>query len=141
MTAAQVRASTMARLCPLVCRRQLGGREVRWSIMRDAASELNLDDLDDGYLKVLLLVAVRRAMGEEPRHAGFWHGLAGVLSAEQEKRRDVAEITGTDPAPLRPEELGELETVLDAWRRDVAALEAEYSEAYSQMPQPGSKPF
>lgn len=105
--------------------------------MRDAASELNLSDLDEGYLKVLLLLAVRRAMSEEPHHAGFWHGLAGVLSAEQEKRRDVVEISGAPPAPLRPEEIDELETVLEAWRRDVAALEAEYAESHGKMPKPG----
>ncbi|CAN5725709.1 hypothetical protein BH24ACT2_BH24ACT2_06110 [soil metagenome] len=39
--------------------------------MSDVADELNLSELDDGYLKVLLLLAGRRATGTEPRRAGF----------------------------------------------------------------------
>ena len=49
-------------------------------------------DLDDSYLKVMLLLAVRRARSEEPRRAGFWHALAGALADEQETRRSAAEL-------------------------------------------------
>ncbi len=47
-----------------------------------------VSELDDGYLRVQLLLAVRRASSDEPRRAGMWHALAGVLAAEQQRRRD-----------------------------------------------------
>lgn len=107
--------------------------------MSDVTDELNLSELDDGYLKVLLLLAGRRASGTEPRRAGFWHGLAGILSAEQEQRQDMATFGGSEPAGLQPGEMEELESVLDELRRDLTALEAEYRAAYGQMPVPGSE--
>ena len=98
--------------------------------MADETNELSssVSDLDDGYLKVLLLLAVRRATSEEPRRAGFWHALAAILGAEQEKRRGTAELFDASPAGLQPEDIGELEAVIEELRRDVATLEAEYRE-------------
>ena len=101
--------------------------------------ELNLSELEDGYLKVLLLLATRRATSSEPRRGGFWHGLAGLLSAEQEKRQAGAAFGGRQPATLQPSEIAELEAVLDELRRDLDALETEYRAAYGEMPVPGTK--
>ena len=49
-----------------------------------------LSELDDGYLRLQLLLAVRRASTDEPRRAGMWHALAGMLAAEQQRRRGAA---------------------------------------------------
>jgi hypothetical protein len=104
----------------------------------DPAEELNVAELDDAYLKVLLLLASRRADSSEPRRAGFWHGLAGILSAEQEKRQGTAALGRPSPAAtLQTDEVAELEAVLDELRRDVVALESEYRAAYGQMPPAG----
>jgi len=104
--------------------------------MPDIGDELNLSELEDGYLKVLLLLATRRATSSEPRRAGFWHGLAGILAAEQEKRQPIAAFGG-EPVGLQPTEIAELEAVLDELRRDLEELESEYQAAYGQMPVPG----
>lgn len=103
----------------------------------DAAEELNVSELDDGYLKVLLLLATRRAESAEPRRAGFWHGLAGILSLEQEKRQDAGALGRREPAGLRGDEMAELAVVLDELRRDVATVESEYEASYGQMPTAG----
>ncbi|MGI9079596.1 MAG: hypothetical protein ACR2GF_02025 [Acidimicrobiales bacterium] len=95
-----------------------------------------VSELDDAYLKVLLLVAIRRATSEEPRRAGFWHGLAGILAAEQEKRRGVAQFRDDEPVALQPDELAELQTLLVDLRADLETVEAEYQESYGQMPPP-----
>ncbi len=105
--------------------------------MLDAADELNVSELDDAYLKVLLLLAGRRAEGAEPRRAGFWHGLAGILSAEQEKRQGLAALGRQEPTALQDDEIAELEAVIDELRRDVATLESEYRASYGQMPAAG----
>ncbi|MDQ6949417.1 MAG: hypothetical protein M3256_24995 [Actinomycetota bacterium] len=107
--------------------------------MPDVTDELNLSELDDEYLKVLLLLAARRASSSAPRRAGFWHGLAGILSAEQEKRQAIAAFGGSQPVRLQPSDIAELEAVLDELRRDLAALETEYRGAYGQMPVPGAE--
>ncbi|MDQ6614386.1 MAG: hypothetical protein M3083_06490 [Actinomycetota bacterium] len=107
--------------------------------MPDVTDELNLSELEDGYLKVLLLLAARRASSSEPRQAGFWHGLAGLLSAEQEKRQAVAAFGGSRPVGLDPAEIAELEAVLDEMRRDLTALESEYRAAYGHLPAPGAE--
>jgi hypothetical protein len=81
--------------------------------------------LDDGYLRVQLLLAVRRAGTDEPRRAGVWHALAALLAAEQQRRRQSDELTGggreedlLPPASVVAEVQQEL-------RLDVEALEAE----------------
>ncbi|HEX3393383.1 MAG TPA: hypothetical protein VHS52_02555 [Acidimicrobiales bacterium] len=95
-----------------------------------------VSDLDDAYLKVLLLVAIRRATSEEPRRAGFWHGLAAILAAEQEKRRGVAQLGDDEPFALQPDELPELQTLVADLRADLETVEAEYQESYGQTPPP-----
>jgi hypothetical protein len=105
--------------------------------MSEVTDELNLSELDDGYLKVLLLLAASRATSSEPRRAGFWHGLAGILSAEQEKRQAGADFGGGQPAALQPADVAELESVIDELRRDVEALETEYRAAYGEAQPPG----
>lgn len=95
-------------------------------------------ELDDGYVTVLLLLAIRRASSEEPRRAGFWHALAGVLAAELEKRRGAAQFRRDDPLAIKPEP-GELEAVVAGFRRDLETLEAEYRESYGDLATPGSE--
>lgn len=108
--------------------------------MSDVTDELNLSELDDQYLKVLLLLAARRASSSDPRRAGFWHGLAGILSAELEKRQAIAAFGGAQPTALQPGDVTEFEAVLEELRSDLAALETEYRAAYGQMPTPGAEP-
>ena len=105
--------------------------------MPDVTDELNLSELDDEYLKVLLLLAARRASSSDPRRAGFWHGLAGILSEELEKRQAIAAFSGAQPAVLQPGDVAEFEAVLEELRSDLAALESEYRAAYGQLPSPG----
>ena len=106
--------------------------------MPDASEDLNVSELDDGYLKILLLLATRRADGSEPRRAGFWHGLASILSTELEKRLGTARL-GMDPATtLQGDEEADFEAVLDEMRRDVATIESEYRAAYGHMPPAGN---
>jgi hypothetical protein len=97
-------------------------------------------ELDDAYLKVLMLLAVRETRREEPRRAGFWHSLAGLLATEQEKRRDVAEFR-RDAAPAAgADDIAELTTVVAELRRDLEALEAEYRESYGQLDDSSGRP-
>ena len=109
------------------------------NLMSDVTDELNLSELDDEYLKVLLLLAAHRASSSDPRRAGFWHGLAGILSAEQEKRQAIAAFGGSQAMDLQAGDLAELAAVLDELRSDLAALETEYRAAYGQMPAPGAE--
>ena len=68
--------------------------------MAPSTSELQeaIAGLDDGYLRVQLLLAVRRAGSDEPRRAGLWHALAGLFADEQQRRRQSDELTGGDDA-------------------------------------------
>ncbi len=91
-----------------------------------------VSELDDGYLKVLLLLAVRRARSEEPRRAGFWHALAVALAEEQETRRGAAELKPAAVAPA-PEPGPEVEQVLDELLRDLTTLKAELRESGGDM--------
>lgn len=104
----------------------------------DATEELNVSELDDAYLKILLLLASTRAESAEPRRAGFWHGLAGILSAEQEKRQGAGVLGRQEPATLQEGEAAELSLVLDELRRDVATIESEYRASYGQVPPAGT---
>ena len=82
-------------------------------------------ELDDGYLRVQLLLAVRRAGSDEPRRAGLWHALAAQLAAEQQRRRQSDELTGGggQDDPLPPASV--VEEVKEELRLDAEALEAE----------------
>jgi len=96
--------------------------------MEDATSDLAaaIAELDDGYLGVQLLLAVRRAGTDEPRRAGMWHALAALLAAEQQRRRQSTELTGTRGAP--PDLLPPASVVAEVkqeLRLDDEALEAE----------------
>jgi len=81
--------------------------------------------VDDGYLRVQLLLAVRRAGTDEPRRAGMWHALAGLLAAEQQRRRQADELTGggDDDDQLPPASV--IAEVKEELRLDAEALEAE----------------
>ncbi|HVM01288.1 MAG TPA: hypothetical protein VM263_01355 [Acidimicrobiales bacterium] len=101
-------------------------------------------DLDDDYLRVQLLLAVRRAGNEEPRRAGLWHALAALLAAEQQKRGQSSQLTGATGATGEPG--GSIQATLDSvreeLRRDAAAIEAEYGDAAGEFPNPaGQAPF
>ena len=95
--------------------------------MPEQSSDLTaaIAELDDGYLRVQLLLAVRRAGTDEPRRAGMWHALAALLAAEQQQRRQSEELTGggrpDDPLPS-PSVVAEAQQEL---RLDLEALEAE----------------
>ena len=91
-----------------------------------------VDELDDGYLKVLLLLAVRRARTEEPRRAGFWHALAVALAEEQETRRGAAELNANATATV-PAAGSEVEQVLDELLLDLTTLKAELRESGGEM--------
>lgn len=107
--------------------------------MAEISEELNLSELDDGYLRVLLLLSARRAASSEPRRAGFWHGLAGILGAEQESRQAMASFEGQPGAERGSDDIAELEAIVDELRRDLTSLESEYRAAYGDMPTPGSE--
>ena len=94
-------------------------------------------ELDDGYLKVLLLLAVRRARSEEPRRAGFWHALAVALAEEQETRRGAAELAADAAAPV-PEGGPEVEQALEELLLDLTTLKSELRESGGQMEIAGS---
>ena len=98
------------------------------------ASDLTsaVSELDDGYLKVLLLLAVRRTHAEEPRRAGFWHALAVALAEEQETRRGAAVLQPGGTAPV-PEASPEVEQALDELLVDLTTLKTELRESGGQM--------
>jgi hypothetical protein len=88
-------------------------------------------ELDDGYLRVLLLLAVRRTRSEEPRRAGFWHALAVALAQEQETRRGAAQLQ--PGAAAAPEPGPEVEQALDELMQDLTTLKSELRESGGQM--------
>lgn len=94
-------------------------------------------DLDDGYLKVLLLLAIRRARSEEPRRAGFWHALAVALAEEQERRRSAAELRPSAVAS-DPDAGSDVERVLDELVHDLTTLKAELRESGGEMESAGT---
>ena len=101
-------------------------------------------ELDDDYLQVQLLLALRRAGNEEPRRAGLWHALAGVLAAEQQSRRQSTRLTGHEQGgdDLGVPMAATLESVREELRRDAAAIAAEYGDAAGEFPNPaGQAPF
>lgn len=96
-------------------------------------------ELDDEYLKVLLLLSVRRAHNDEPRRAGFWHALATILAEEQETRRSAAELSPSRVATaVAADEGPELQAVLDELRVEMASLEAEMRESRGDLKTAGN---
>lgn len=91
--------------------------------MADTPSELAaaIAELDDGYLRLQLLLAVRRASTDEPRRAGLWHALAGLLAAEQQRRADQGGA-GQPDAPFPEAAVAEVREEL---RLDAEALALE----------------
>ena len=100
--------------------------------MPDPATSLDdaVADLDDGYLQVMLLLAVRRAGSEEPRRAGLWHVLAERLAAEQDARARASQLggTGSDDATQAATLADAVAAVLAELRQDLESLEAEYRD-------------
>lgn len=97
-------------------------------------------DLDDGYLQAQLLLAVRRAGSQEPRRAGLWHALAGLLAAEQQSRRQSAGLTGEgDEGDRRQAVQAALDDVREELRRDAEAIEGEYGDAVGEFPSPAGQ--
>lgn len=86
-------------------------------------------DLDDDYLKVMLLLAVRRARSEEPRRAGFWHSLAVTLAEEQDTRRSAAELRAGAMAADPEVEGSQLDIVFDDLVAELKTLKAEIRES------------
>ena len=96
-------------------------------------------DLDDDYLRVQLLLAVRRAGSEQPRRAGLWHALAGLLAAEQQRRRQSTQLTGGAGEADVPDGVSAVDDVREELRRDVEALDAEYGDAQGEFPTPAGQ--
>jgi hypothetical protein len=103
----------------------------------DVASAVT--ELDDEYLKVLLLLSVRRAHNDQPRRAGFWHALAATLAEEQERRRGAAELARPGTATAAADDVPELEAVLGELRHEMASLEAEMRESRGDLKAAGSE--
>jgi hypothetical protein len=97
-------------------------------------------DLDDSYLKVMLLIAVRRAQSEEPRRAGFWHALAVVLAEEQETRRGAAQLKTHGATAAASDEAPELEAVVEELRQEMRSVEAELRESTGDLDVAGTTP-
>ena len=96
-----------------------------------------VSDLDDSYLQVMLLLAVRRAGSEEPRRAALWHALAQLLAEEQEGRRRITEMGGPTERQAGEEDLaGAIDTVRDELRRDADALDAEVQDTLAGLETP-----
>ncbi len=93
-------------------------------------------DLDDGYLHLQLLLAVRRAGSQVPRRAGLWHALAGMLAAEEQRRGQSQKLTGDASAADVP---SAVEDVREELRRDAEAIEAEYGDAVGEFSQPAGQ--
>lgn len=99
-------------------------------------------DLDDDYLRVQLLLAVRRAGNEEPRRASLWHALAALLADEQQSRGRSAQLAGGSGTGDADSIRETLDSVREELRRDAAAIEAEYGDAAGEFPNPaGRAPF
>ena len=96
-------------------------------------------DLDDGYLHLQLLLAVRRAGNQEPRRAGIWHALAGLLAAEQQSRRQSTALTGQPGGEDVPGLSSVLDEVREELRRDAEAIEGDYGDALGEFPQPAGQ--
>ena len=96
------------------------------------ALDAAVSELDDDYLKVLLLLSLNRARSEEPQRAGFWHALAVTLAEEQEQRRQAAELSPAAAAPVADERPA-LEAVLAELRQQVSSLESELRESAGDM--------
>ena len=89
-----------------------------------------VSELDDGYLKVMLLLAARRSQSEEPRRAGFWHEIAVILAEEQETRRSAAELDPRAEATFVTADTGpHIEALLQELRQEMLSLEAEVRES------------
>lgn len=100
----------------------------------DADVASAIAELDDSYLKVMLLLAVRRANSDEPRRAGLWHALAVLFAEEQEKRRRAAELVPGAASPnLAAVERHELDAVLAELRAEQSNLEAEVRESTGDL--------
>jgi hypothetical protein len=108
--------------------------------MADTSVDLSsaIAELDDEYLKVMLLLAIRRARSEAPRRAGFWHALAVALAEEQETRRSAAELRPSASAQVPEDEA--LSAVLEELRREVNTLEAEVRESVGDLGVAGAEP-
>lgn len=97
-------------------------------------------DLDDGYLKILLTLAIRRAQSDEPRRASFWHAVAATLAEEQERRQATAKFDRSVKA-IKPDEVPiagpggapDLQSMLAELRHEMATVEAELRESAGDL--------
>jgi hypothetical protein len=109
--------------------------------MPDAADLASaISELDDGYLQVQLLLAVRRAGSQEPRRAAMWHALARLLAEEQQRRRQSTQLTGeAGPGEIADEGRSAVDDVREELRRDADAIDAEYEDAAADFPAPAGQ--
>lgn len=98
-----------------------------------------ISELDDGYLQAELLLAVGRAGREEPRRAGFWHALAGLLASEQQRRRQGEELTGPAESSLDDGAAAAIEHIREQLRLDSQSLAAQYADATGGFPAPAGE--
>ena len=85
-------------------------------------------ELDEGYLRAQLFLAVRRASSDEPRRAALWHSVARLLAADQQRRQGAGGGGGESPE----DELARASVMADVreeLRLDAEALDLETFEA------------
>ncbi len=85
-------------------------------------------ELDDGYLRAQLFLAVRRASSDEPRRAALWHSIARLLAAEQQRRQETGGGDG-DSADDEMAKASVMADVREELRLDAEALDLETFEA------------
>ena len=98
--------------------------------MADDPNDLReaIAELDDGYLRAQLFLAVRRASSDEPRRAALWHSIARLLAAEQQRRQEAGGGGGEESADDEMARTSVMADVREELRLDAEAVDLETFE-------------